>query len=158
MSEEILVTQPKNVPVLLTPEERQKHGVGEIAYMLSDPWFYSWRGRDGVYRRFNVPVGFIYDGASVPQIVWTVSGIIPDGLIRAAALVHDYLYVYRGAVPRGTYQKLIDGNWVDLEWVWTRREADKMFCRIMRESGVPRSKRRMAYRAVRLFGGGFWST
>lgn len=158
LNEEIIITQPENRPVFLTKEERIKHGVGELAYTIDEPWSYCWRAPDGYERRLKIPAGFIYDGASVPQLVWTISGIIPDGLIRAAALVHDYLYVYRGNVPRGTYQKLVDGEWVDLQWGWTRRECDKMFCRIMRESGVERGKRRMAYRAVRLFGGGAWAT
>ena len=39
----------------------------------------------GVRRRILIPKGFVYDGASVPRLVWTLSGILPDGLIRAAA-------------------------------------------------------------------------
>ncbi len=156
---EILTNQPNSKPAYLDDQEREFYGIdGEIIYRLEEDYAYSWRGKDGYMRRLCVPAGFIYDGASVPQIVWTVSGIPPDGLHRAAALIHDYLYVYRGSPPRGTYQKLINGNWYDLEWTWKRHEADKMFCRIMRESGVDRGKRRMAYRAVRLFGGMAWHT
>ncbi len=83
----------------------------------------------------TIPAGFVHDGASVPQFLWGITGIRPDGLIRAAALVHDYIYRYAG--------------W---EGLYTRKEADVLFRHIIREAGLGWWTAARAYRAVRLFG------
>ena len=75
--------QPVNIPVLL--------GSGEEGYKLVETYSYSWTMPDRLRRAITIPKGFTYDGASVPRLVWTLSGITPDGLIRAAALVHDFI-------------------------------------------------------------------
>jgi hypothetical protein len=132
--------------------------IAERLYRLVDDYIYTWekKGKGGPSSfkyRITVPAGFIFDGASVPRIAWTISGILPDGLIRAAALVHDWLYRYKGNLPEGSYQYLApDGNWSNLYAIWSRKNSDRLFGRIMREARVPKRKRRAAYRAVRLFG------
>ncbi len=83
----------------------------------------------------KVPDGFKYDGASVPRPLWSISGIRPDGLIRAAALIHDFIYRYAGWKGR-----------------YTRKEADILFRYIIREAGLGWWTAVRAYRAVRLFG------
>lgn len=126
-------------------------------YQLWQNWYYTWV-KDDIIRRIKIPAGFICDGASVPRGLWTITGITPDGLgIRSAALVHDFLYAHKGDLPEGSYQKLDSSNssnlkWIDLDEIWTRKNADRIFCRIMRECGVSKFKRRMAYRGVRMFG------
>lgn len=109
---------------------------------------------DGEYRLFGdylynshldghlivVPEGFIYDGASVPRLAW--SFMPPDGLHRAAALVHDFLYVHLGRMAHRTY---------------TRAEADKIFYLIMRDSGVSYFRAKAAYLAVRAGGWTYWN-
>lgn len=87
------------------------------------------------YRMLWIPAGFKYDGASVPRFLWSVSGIRPDGLIRAAALIHDFIYRYAG--------------WNGL---YTRKQADALFRHIIREAGLGWWTAVRAYRAVRLFG------
>jgi len=83
----------------------------------------------------TVPAGFKYDGASVPRPLWSVSGIRPDGLIRAAALIHDF--IYRSAGWDGLY---------------TRKETDVLFRHMIREAGLGWWTAVRAYRAVRMFG------
>lgn len=83
----------------------------------------------------HVSKGFVYDGASVPQWLWSVSGMRPDGLIRAAALIHDFIYRCTG--------------W---DGLYTRKEADVLFRHIIREAGGSWWTAARAYRAVRLFG------
>ena len=128
-------------------------------YELFEEWTYTWE-KDGVTRRLVLPKGFRYDGASVPRFLWSVIGLRPDGLIRAAALVHDFLYFYGGKVPSGSYQILNDNDeWDNLESeedIWTRKNSDRIFVRLMREFGVSKIKRRLAYYGVRSFGWRFF--
>lgn len=126
-------------------------------YRLDEDYIYYWIKNDTKYR-ITIPAGFVYDGASAPRIVWTISGIIPDGLIRAAALVHDWIYRYTGKLPDGSHQYLNKNDlWANIHGRWARKDADRLFARIMREANVPKSKRRLAYRAVRFFGWFSWT-
>ncbi len=76
--------------------------------------------------------GFIHDGASVPRFAWTISGVTPDGMMRAAALVHDFVYRSRRD--------------------YTKAAADDLFHTILLRSGFPPRKAKAAYWAVKLFG------
>ena len=82
----------------------------------------------GKIDKFVVPVDFVTDFASVPRPLW---GIFPPyGKHTKAAVVHDYLYV--------------TGN-------VSRKDADGIFSRMMRENGV-KWRRPFMWTAVRLFG------
>ena len=130
--------------------------VSDKYYRLVEQYVYEWDVND-CKNRITIPRGFTYDGASVPRIAWTVSGLRPDGLIRAAALVHDWIYMHKGKLPNGS-QKYFDKvrSWRDAYGFWTRKDTDRLFARIMREAGVSKCKRRMAFRAVRMFGCFAW--
>lgn len=95
-------------------------------------------GRERGFIQWQIGKGFLYDGASVPRLLWTLTGLLPDGLIREAALVHDHLYRHRG-------HKILP-----------RRTVDLLFYRMMRRSGVPVPKAAAAYLAVRLGGWLAW--
>ena len=81
-------------------------------------------------REFTIPKGFITDFASVPKAFWSI--LPPMGKYGLAALLHDYLY-RTGLV--------------------SRKEADKLFLKMMKKLGVSRWKRIVMYLAVRVFGG-----
>lgn len=81
--------------------------------------------------QFVVPKGFVFDGASIPPILWTF--LHPMGRYRNAALVHDYLY------STGRVEKY---------------RADDIFLEMMAKLKVPLHRRRLMYRAVQLFGRG----
>ena len=82
---------------------------------------------------WEIPEGFVTDLASVPKFFW---GILPPlGRYSRAAVVHDYLYV-TGVV--------------------SRRDADGVFLRIMKERGVSRLTRYTMWTAVRAFGWLYW--
>ena len=148
-----MIKQPYNMPI-----DGRPHGLKrDQTYLLMAEYIYKW-DKNGETYRIVVPKGFIYDGASIPRLVWTLTGMRPDGLLRAAALVHDFLYEHKGKMPKGTYQMRSDKRYTDLNDQWSRKNADKMFARILKESGVSRFKRRMACRAVRLGGWLAWRT
>jgi len=83
-------------------------------------------------RRIMVPAGFRTDFASVPRLFWRI--LPPFGLYGKAAVLHDWLY---------------------FEAMLSRETADGIFLEAMVELGVAKWKRRIMYRAVRMFG--FWS-
>jgi len=79
----------------------------------------------------TVPSGFVTDGASVPRIFWNIFS--PFGSYFRAAVIHDYLYS-------------------PLNAKFNRKQSDGIFLDGMRELGVGWLKRKMIYRAVRMFG------
>lgn len=115
-------------------------------------YYYQWNKR---HFRIIVPQDFETDLASVPRWVWSLFNILPFGLHAAAAVIHDWLYKHQGFIP--VLQEHIDGKWVDINYIFSREECDKMFAHIMREARVAPWKRRSMYLAVRVFGVFYWS-
>ncbi len=86
------------------------------------------------YQDITVPKKFITDFASIPKAFWSL--IPPFGQHTKAAVLHDYIYVYHG--------------------MQTRKQADDIFLKAMEMLGVGKLKRKIMYRAVRMFAGGAW--
>ena len=119
----------------------------EGTYRLKRDYTYTRFGpAGGVLWSITVLKGFIWAGASVPQWLWSLTGMTRDGLIRAAALIHDLMY--RG--PNGTV--------TGCSKVFTRKEADVILYEIAREAGCSWWTAWRAYRAVRWFGWWAWKT
>lgn len=122
--------------------------VGWRTYRLGSPWRYRWL-YGGKVRELYLPEGFVTDLASVPKILhWWIG---PRDL-RHASLPHDLIYQRAGWV--GGEHFTIDG--VPCDERWTRKQADELMARIMRDAGVEKAKRRAAYLAVRAFGWTVW--
>jgi hypothetical protein len=88
--------------------------------------------------------GFIYDGASIRYRA--VNAVIPryGRDILPAATLHDWYYSDgRHLIPPGVSDRRL----------W----CDRLFVRALELAGVNAVRRRLAYRAVRLFGGRVWS-
>ena len=82
----------------------------------------------------NIPEGYLTDLASIPPVArWMIPKL---GKHCQAAVVHDFIYQHH------TYD---------------RKKCDKIFLEAMKVLDVPLWKRRVMYRAVRLFGGISWS-
>jgi hypothetical protein len=94
-------------------------------------------------RRWNAPKGSIVDGASIPQVFWTVVGGPFEGSYRNASVVHDVACVKK------------EGHWQDVH---------RMFYYAMRAGGVSDFRAAVMYAAVYRFGPrweerrGFWGT
>ena len=90
----------------------------------------------------TVPPCFVWDGASVPRVLWN---IIPTwGSYSGAALIHDWLYRTRTRCAGCT--KTI-----------TKEEADRVFYELMLEDGVRKSRAWVMWQAVAFLGGKAWS-
>jgi len=120
-------------------------------HWLEEAYVYEW-SKDLVRYRLTVPAGTLTDLASVPQFLWW--WIAPRDL-REASILHDDGYTHGGDFG-DRWQRWDGRQWVVVESVWTRRELDRLFGRVMRERGVPMLKRRAAFLAVRLFGWRAW--
>ena len=83
----------------------------------------------------RVKKGFDFDGASIPQALWSVYGNPLSGKFRIAALVHDALYAS---------EKL------------PRELADAIFLDLMKQHEVGYLKRQTMYYAVRSAGWYVW--
>lgn len=92
-----------------------------------------YRARDG--RVFEVPTGFLSDGASVPRLIPGLVRLAFGGFIDtlSAAILHDWLY-QTGRVPRG--------------------DADALFWEALREDGEGAAGAWTMWAGVRL--GGWW--
>jgi len=98
-------------------------------WRLSKPFIY-YSDLCGEEKRewIRVPMGFITDFASIPQILWIIER--PTGLHGKAAVLHDWLY------QNGLY---------------TRKVCDMIFREAMEVSGVEPWRREAMYYAVRTF-------
>ena len=103
-------------------------------WILKEPFYMN---KSGVI--ISIAEGYETDLASIPRVFWRV--IAPFELSISAPLVHDYLYGNGGVAQNQ---------------VLTREETDKLFLKIMEAEGVPWWRRKIAYRAVRMFAGFAW--
>ena len=83
-----------------------------------------WLGEDFDYRLPTgqdvvIPAGFVFNGASVPRMFWSI--LNPIGILLIPGLLHDYAY---------RYQVLHTKNGVVAVEYKTRREADSMFLEV----------------------------
>lgn len=122
----MIVTAKVAASTLRSPLLRYESG----RWMLYESYEY----RDGE-RVVRVRGGFRFDLASVPRALWWL--IAPFELSIVAPLLHDWLYFTTG---HG----------------YSRKDADDLFRRVMKEEGVPAWRREAAYRAVRVFGRFAW--
>jgi len=116
---------------------------------------YTWRlQRTEKEDIFRLPVGdgFEHDFASVPRLLWALISPLDLGV---GSIFHDWLYRNGGVVNTLRWDP-DNGTWIPVSTPWTRKDADRLFARIMREQGVSSLRRKLAYTAVHWFGGGAW--
>lgn len=134
--------------------------VNDNEYYLINDYEYEWSDEiNGQLMKVTVEKGFTCNLASVPRFVWTLTGFLPDGLHRGAALIHDYLYRHRGmpqAINPTALQVYTNNGWRVYVKRLTRRQIDKVFLKAMEEAGTGGFKRHLMYWAVRSFGGAYW--
>ena len=90
-----------------------------------------------------VPVGYLSDLASIPQVAWSVFMACDDPRIELGAWVHDLLYQSRGRL------RLEEGNLVEL----TRKDADAILANeAMVDLQATGAQRQAVYQVLRRFG------
>lgn len=86
---------------------------------------------DVIWNGLKIPRGFTYDGATVPQVFWAITGGPFHPRVMKAALVHDWYYLTR----------LVD-----------QKEADDVLARLLKEWGTHHWKVEMFYKSVATLG------
>ena len=167
----VVMHQALMAPDYLTLAQPVVQVITDDWFRLRKPWSYRWRHK-GQWYRLRVAEGFEFDGASIPTIAHPFFGG-RWSLGLAPPLAHDALYRCGGDLSRarfGThpderavrsgryawYERASGDGWEDVDWVWPRRDVDRLFGRHMREAGVARWRRRAAYLAVRAAGRWSW--
>lgn len=83
----------------------------------------------------TIPIGFEWDGASIPQPFWSILGLTPHHpSVMRASLYHDYEY------NRSALDDVADKN-------------DRVFMEILIEDGVSRNKAEQMHWAVQIYRG-----
>lgn len=147
------------------PTPPDSRPISDRIYQLFEDYRYIWdlkvREDNGAFKtirnRITIPAGFRYDGASVPRVFWTLTGINPDGPQRAAALIHDMIYVQKGDLPEGMQEQEIEpGSWKPTYGNWTRYDSDRLFKKMLIASKMKKGKVKLMYFAVRIAGWIYW--
>ncbi|MCM1338966.1 MAG: DUF1353 domain-containing protein [Muribaculaceae bacterium] len=79
---------------------------------------------------FSIPKGYMFDGASIPQVFWRIIGSNTDNRFLIGALIHDTLCENKEYVENDRYF------------------ADKVFERLLYVAGVPAFKRWLMFHSV----------
>lgn len=127
---------------------------GEELWRLREIYIYEDKEKD---YRITVEVDSRYDLSSVPRPFWKI--VSPFDLSNEAPLIHDFLYVTKGGIiedPRDLMKGTIEEVGTGKKGYYTRKEADLLFRRMMREASVIPWKIFLGYWAVRLAGWIFW--
>lgn len=93
---------------------------------------------------YIIPKGFVWDGATIPRVLWGITGIDPFGWVNAASLIHDYIYKDEGKMTNGTYI--------------SRKEADELFVKMILELKLINNNFTWLYKQIlRIAGLYFWN-
>lgn len=79
-----------------------------------------------VVYKIVIPAGFVFDGASIPRITWTLLGLTPHGDMDGPALPHDYIYHHQGKLPQGAFYFKFEGRWIMCFDPITRSISDEL--------------------------------
>ena len=137
--------QPASRPIGDEPDEQRVR-------QLVEAWACTWVWQ-GIYRTLEVPVGYIWDGMSIPRWAISLAGIYTGGMGDAASLPHDALYrAAGGAKPEGWSGCRLNTFGTPI----TRKEADAVLALLMRSAGFSRYRSGLARTAVRIGGRKHW--
>ena len=113
------------------PEDLEGKFVRKGKWELTKPFIYNSK----IAGEIVVPIGFITDGSSQPPFTWIFLGSPWGGRFARGSVIHDWIYH---------------------DNTFTRKICDIVYLESMRILGVPLWKRRIMYRALRIFGGFCW--
>ena len=139
------------VPILTTKQSTPIHKL--VAYVteirqwqVAENWAYKKGDKTLV-----IPKGFIFDGASIPRVLWGV--LSPTGLLLIPGLIHDFGYRY-------DYIWCVDANsktgFIKLHKCAGRKVWDKIFYEVgTKVDGIPLINA-LAWLALTTLGGIAW--
>ena len=111
-------------------------------WVLMEPWTVMIQGI-----LYEIPAGFITDGASVPRFLWWL--FKPTGILLLPAIVHDYGYENRHLIEKQTGCKVFKN--------YTRRGWDQVFYHLVTKIAGSPMIALLPYLGVRLGGWIGWN-
>lgn len=146
-----LLKQPDMRPVIIKGYEKQ-----DEFYQLNGDYQYVWQVSPQLFYRVIVRSGKITDGGSRPRIA-ALAKIRRDGVGRAAFLIHDEIFRKAGKGVELCESSSINGPWERVYKKIKFSDCNKLFCRMLRDGGIPKKRRRLMYRIVNsVFGRRHW--
>lgn len=147
--------------MMIDPIERKRRNTAQDVYVRPLPkrkyrvafGFAQWFTIKGRTFRIDIEEGYITDLASIPRFLWSLYP--PDGLYRAAAIIHDLLFQICG--PRGEDRPIElweiqeDGSAVKVKLKLTKKECNIVFKQIMKDWDVGWWTRGTFYNAVQVY-------
>ncbi len=134
-------------------------------YMTYHPSIVEWMNGN-VKERIVIPAGGITDYSSIPDsglLGWVAKKLGFDKnaeYFTRAGKIHDPLYFalkyWNGFLPDGWFQfyNPLSERWEPIvAYRWTRKVADKIWCRVAIEDGCPEKIAKRGYKFLRIFGG-----
>jgi hypothetical protein len=121
--------------------------LGVSKFILDKTYTTSWSNNGKIYV-IKAKKGFEWDGATIPRSLWSIIGYYPTGIMLAASLWHDLIYVKKG---------LIYNLYEEKEEFISRKHCDQLFYAHMLKSGVDKKAAKTMYQTIRVFGRFFWS-
>lgn len=117
MAESVYSTDREFLQPILQYDQKNK------LFRLVEDYTFEW-GRPHFRRRLICPAGYEYDKASVPRLFWNIAR--PDGPWEGGSLFHDRLYQFKGRLPLGEFQTLVNDAWMNDPSPWRRSQADDL--------------------------------
>ena len=115
---------------------------------------------DGRIYKLIVPAGYVFDGASIPWIAWSLLRLSPHGIMDGPSLPHDFIYEHQGKMPEGSFfiQSAKDkGEWWACSVPITRSQSDALLKSAVTFYDAAEGRRAMEiWLAVRAFGWWDW--
>lgn len=140
--------------------------IDDTHFILAEDYIYYWaipgENSDNAQETYEVEnwikvsAGFRWDGASVPKLFWNL-GFKTDGRHRAAALIHDFVYINKGKLPVGTMISKYKDKVDQIQYgSFSRKDADRLFGKMMKQAEVHWFRRFLMKFAVSKFGWIYW--
>ena len=144
--------QPNLIPVHYPGQKED-----EFNYFQAEDWVCEWMNLDGNRFQIFIPKGEYSDGVSIPRPFWSLSGIERDGLERAGAWLHDYLYNHSGIVKNLWRKNPESGKWEESTKRFNKEDSDYAIFYVLRNTpGVSLSRANLIYKMVSRYGKGKW--
>jgi hypothetical protein len=110
----------------------------------------------GIWCRRYIKEGYIFDGASVPWLVWMFV-FPPDGLQRRGTTLHDDIYENKGLI---SIEVLVDSEkgltWEKRNIQMSRETCDQIFHDHIVEDGIGPNRAARAHGFLKVFGRTHW--
>jgi hypothetical protein len=110
---------------------------GAEKMMVVRATYFRFQPLEGVTHLVRIPEGYVFDGASIPRIAWSIVGYPFEPDLIEAACVHDWYCEHA--------QRYSD-----------RTIGDTIFLKMLQEKGVSKTRRIAMYLAVRAYTLLFW--